>query len=112
MGDPMTPAPDRGPPAEVVEDMAYVGICRCGAIRAACVDERKTKERQRDVAKFCAEIVRDGLTLERVTCQAVREGRWQCSERTDQDCAVRLERKEASRAAKRAEAQAKQGTLL
>lgn len=57
--------------------MAYVGYCvACGALVSATVDEPQYK---RETAKWVAGMVRDGLRVERVTCQTVRETMAMCS---------------------------------
>lgn len=58
-------------------DMAYVAKKPCGCICSAVVDEPNHK---RDVAKDVAEWIREGLTIEHVTVQHVRENfvGWQC----------------------------------
>jgi hypothetical protein len=49
----------------------YIGRCKggCGVIRSAAVDRPKYKE---DTAKFVAEIVRDGMTVERIPVEECR----------------------------------------
>jgi hypothetical protein len=59
------------------ESMAYAGTCpTCGNMTAACVD---TDDHKRGTAKFIAQMVRDGLTVERVTCEHVRQTMTMCS---------------------------------
>ena len=56
------------------ETMAYVGHCqKCDALLAAAVDEPKYA---RDNAKFVAQMIRDGLRVDRVSVAAVRAGAW------------------------------------
>lgn len=53
------------------EHMAYAGHCAvCGAMCAATVD---APDRKRDNAKLIAKWVRDGLRVERVTVEHVRQ---------------------------------------
>jgi hypothetical protein len=62
---------------EQQEPMAYAGICpTCGHMCAACVDD---DDRKRATAKFIAGMVRDGLRVERVTCEQVRQTLKMCS---------------------------------
>jgi hypothetical protein len=42
---------------------------------AACVD---TASHKKDTAKFCADLIRKGHQVERVTCDVVRSGPWTC----------------------------------
>ncbi len=64
------------------DGMAYVGYCgSCGAMVAAIADEA---DRKCDVAKFVADLLRDGCTIGRVTDQQVRDGAWRCT--TDCNC--------------------------
>ena len=49
---------------------AYIGRSPCGCITFATVD---MPEHKRTVAKEVAQAMRDGLTIERVTVQFVRE---------------------------------------
>lgn len=58
------------------ERMAYIDRSPCGCVMGAVVD---SPEHRKDVARFCAETVKGGGTLERVTCAAVREMPWNCS---------------------------------
>ena len=56
------------------QTMAYVGHCQtCGAWCAASVDK---PEYVRDNAKFVAQMIRDGLWVDRVPVVAVRAGQW------------------------------------
>lgn len=58
------------------ERMAYAGRCpKCGHLCAAAVDEPTHK---RDTAKFVADMMRDGLNVERVTCEYVRQNLLSC----------------------------------
>lgn len=61
---------------DATERMAYVGRCKCGAIRAAAVDEPKYAL---DTAESVAQFIKDGLTVERIKCEDVRTGNWKCS---------------------------------
>lgn len=60
----------------VSERASYVGIAPCGCVRAASVDEC---DRKQEVARFCAEVVRDGLRLERWETERTRRAKWWCS---------------------------------
>lgn len=51
------------------ESFAYVGFTECGCMVAACVDRPEWKK---DTAKFLAQMARDGLRIERVSCERVR----------------------------------------
>ena len=51
------------------ESFSYIGRRECGCIRAARVITGKPK----DIAEDVAEMIADGLTVERVTTQYVRE---------------------------------------
>ena len=53
----------------VAERFAYIGIEPCGCVSAATVD---SPDRKRDVAKFVAELLRDGCTVERVSVKDAR----------------------------------------
>lgn len=48
---------------------SYIGRCKCGAIVAATIDE---PARKRQVAQDVAEMIRDGLAVERVDSDVVR----------------------------------------
>lgn len=48
---------------------AYVGYCKCGSLVAASVD---SPERAKETAAFVAEMIRDGLRVERVDSDVVR----------------------------------------
>lgn len=50
-------------------EYCYVGRKPCGCTVAACMDMPKHKK---DVAKFLADCVKDGLTIERVTLDDAR----------------------------------------
>lgn len=54
---------------------AYVGKRPCGCIRMAAVEAFGEKEA---VSAFVAKIIKSGLTLERVTVEAVRTGFTSC----------------------------------
>lgn len=91
------------------EHMAYAGYCKeCGRMVAAVVDD---PNRPRDVAKSVAEFMRGGVRIERLTCQAVREAAWMCTD----DCACRhcvKRRRARTRKAQLENANAAQGALL
>ena len=52
---------------------AYIGRCKCGAIRFTCVDK---PEYAKDNAKEIAKCIRNGLAIERVTVGYVRTTDW------------------------------------
>ena len=52
------------------DEYAYIGIKKCGCVVAAAVD---SPDRPKDVAKDVAGFIRDGLTIERVSVEEVRE---------------------------------------
>jgi hypothetical protein len=56
--------------------MAYVARHPCGCICAAAVDK---PERKKETAKFVAGLIRKGLAIERLSCEAVRSSPWSCS---------------------------------
>lgn len=56
--------------------MAYIGRKSCGCIVAATVDDPIFKK---DTAKFVAKLLRDGLFVERVSCQFVRDNMKMCN---------------------------------
>jgi len=56
--------------------MTYIGRKPCGCIRFAMVDN---PEHKREVAKEIAHAIRDGLAIERVTTEYVRETAWTCA---------------------------------
>ena len=58
------------------DSLTYIGRCACGAIRAAQVDN---PEHLDDVGEMVAQMIRDGLAVDRVTSEAVRTGRWTCT---------------------------------
>jgi hypothetical protein len=60
---------------KMAESMAYIGKKSCGCIVAACVDN---PEHKREIARNLAEWIRDGLTIERVTCDFVRNCKFGC----------------------------------
>lgn len=65
------------------EHMSYIGICHCGQVVCAVVDN---PARRRDVAREVASWIRDGLTIERVTSAYVRThiGRCRCGTHENQ----------------------------
>lgn len=62
------------------EPMAYIGIAPCGCIRMAVTDR---PEARRAAAMEIAAAIRSGYTVERVTCEYVRQTKW-----TKPDCAT------------------------
>jgi hypothetical protein len=61
--------------AKEPEPMTYIARKDCGCIVFAGVD---TPEMRKENAKEVASCIRDGYTIERVTCQFVRETDWFC----------------------------------
>ena len=61
------------------ESMAYISRAPCGCIRMAVVD---SPDHKRDVAREIGKAVRAGESVERVTCEYVRQTKW-----TRPDCA-------------------------
>ncbi len=57
------------------EPMSYIGRAPCGCIRFAAVDEPAFAK---ETAQAVARIIEDGGTVERVTCQYVRENMKRC----------------------------------
>lgn len=55
---------------------AYIGKKPCGCIVAAVVD---LAERKETTAQHVAEMIADGLTVERVTCEYVRQNMRRCT---------------------------------
>lgn len=51
------------------EPMCYIGRSSCGCARAVVVDN---PQHAKQVAKDVASFIKDGLTIERVTCEYVR----------------------------------------
>ncbi len=47
----------------------YVGRATCGHIRAVIIDDPKNAK---NVAKFCGQMIRDGLAVERMTVVAFK----------------------------------------
>lgn len=62
------------------EGMAYIARRECGCIMAAVVDN---PARRNETAEFVAELIQDGLAVERVTVEVVRAG-FQCPEHARQ----------------------------
>jgi len=56
----------------VNEPMSYVARNSCGCVSGLCVD---SPEHRRETARFVAEAVRRGQTIERCTTEDVRSGR-------------------------------------
>lgn len=56
-------------------EKAYVGIAPCGCVRAAHCHEESSRN---EVAEFCSQVIRDGLSLERMTVEEVRAAEWGC----------------------------------
>ena len=70
------------------EPMSYIARCKCGAIVMATVDK---PEHAKDTAREVAECIADGLTIERVTCQCVRDNWSDCTcEQADPQLALDL----------------------
>lgn len=62
-----------------VEDMSYASYCGdCGRMVAAIVDCPEVGKKE--VAKHVAQSMRKGCRVERITCQAVRESKWGCTD--------------------------------
>lgn len=57
------------------ETMAYIARKACGCIVMASVD---LPEWKKEIAKEVASCLRDGLTIERVTCEYVRQNMKDC----------------------------------
>jgi NADPH:quinone reductase-like Zn-dependent oxidoreductase len=57
-------------------NLVYVGIKNCGCMVAAMVDN---PEHKKDTAKEIAKWIREGLTIERVTAEYVRENFKKCN---------------------------------
>lgn len=57
------------------EPRAYIAKKSCGCIVAATVDDPEHKE---DVAKNVSDWIKDGLSIERVTCETVRQSKLGC----------------------------------
>lgn len=55
------------------DSMAYIGRAPCGCLRLAMVDK---PSRSPLIAREVARAIRDGLTVERVTCEFVRTTPW------------------------------------
>lgn len=73
------------------ETMAYAGYCPdCGRMVAASVD---TPTSRKDTAKFVAELIRDGVRVERIAVLAVRASAWGCSDECG--CATCVRRRKA-----------------
>ena len=56
-----------------MKDMAYVGKCKCGSIRAAVVDYG-----DKDTAQAVAEFIRDGFVVDRLPCKEFNFEPCQC----------------------------------
>lgn len=54
---------------------SYIGRKSCGCIVLAIVDD---PDHKKDIAKEIAKAIKGGLTIERVTCQYVRENMKRC----------------------------------
>jgi len=59
-------------------DGVYIGICKCGNTVAACVDSPSHRE---DTAEFLSDIVKDGLTAQRVARVEVNLAHCACPDR-------------------------------
>lgn len=62
---------------ESEEQMAYIARKACGCIVMACVDS-PLPECRKDNAKEIGKAIKDGLTIERVTCEYVRQNMKRC----------------------------------
>lgn len=61
------------------EPMSYAGFCLdCGGMVAAVVDDPNPKYKAR-VRKSVADFMRDGCSIQRVTCQFVRDNLRGCT---------------------------------
>lgn len=58
------------------EPMSYIGRAKCGCIRYAAVDEPDMAAQN---AKDIAKIIKSGGTIERVTCEYVRQNMRRCT---------------------------------
>jgi hypothetical protein len=58
----------------------YIGSYACGCAVAAVVDDPQFKK---DTAKRIAEWVRNGMTVERLTCAATKLSAWPCPGKPD-----------------------------
>lgn len=54
---------------------SYVGVAPCGCYKMAIMDVAYSKE---ELARELAKVIRQGLTIERVTNEMVRAGSWGC----------------------------------
>jgi hypothetical protein len=79
---------------------AYVGLCQqCGSCRAVIVetidvpDLKAQGTWRREVAKFCAGVIRDGLRLEHCTVEEARAKEWNCGKSGAVDCPSRSSKK-------------------
>lgn len=62
------------PESDGVGGMSYIGRTKCcGRVVAACCDDDMSAGWRREVAKFVADLVKGGYSVERVTDQYVRE---------------------------------------
>ena len=68
--------------------LCYIGTCKeCGACRAAIVAEGvEVPKWNREVARFCAGVIRDGLKLETRTAAEVRAADWNCQQSGGLEC--------------------------
>lgn len=57
----------------MTEEMAYISRAPCRCIWAVIVDDPTITENQKRVAKFCADEIRSGSTIELVSCDYVRQ---------------------------------------
>ena len=72
------------------ESMAYAGFCQsCGHLVSATVDD---PDHAKDVRKDVSQFMRDGLRIERVSCQTVRENAKPCAP----DCSCKFCQKRSS----------------
>lgn len=86
--------------AEPVERMSYVGYCGdCGGMIAAAVDSPDRRKGKDGTAKLVADLMREGHTIARVTCQFVRDNLNGC---TAECPCTSCEKKRATKAAEQA----------
>lgn len=67
---------------------SYIGRAPCGCVRAATVDLASDPK---GVARDVADFIKDGLTIERVPHQYVRDNLWRCPHQIIPDDQMKLE---------------------